>query len=145
MQVSFHELGSIDDQRLSFAVIGAQFAGQWVFVRHRERQTWEIPGGHREAGEAIAQTAARELVEETGASDFTIEPLSEYSVMRGDQVSYGRLFLANIRRLGSLPESEIGQVELFRTMPSQLTYPLIQPFLHAYLEAAARRLPRQDE
>ena len=27
--------------------------GKWVFCRHKERNTWEIPGGHREMGEAI--------------------------------------------------------------------------------------------
>jgi 8-oxo-dGTP diphosphatase len=34
-----------------------KFNGQWLYVRHKERQTWEIPGGHREENENINDTA----------------------------------------------------------------------------------------
>lgn len=57
LTVSFHDLGTVDDRLLAFAVIGARYQERWVFVRHRQRHTWEIPGGHREAGETILQAA----------------------------------------------------------------------------------------
>ncbi|MFR7445451.1 MAG: NUDIX domain-containing protein [Sellimonas intestinalis] len=43
-------------------------------------ETYEVPGGHREAGETIDETARRELYEETGATDFDLFPVCVYSV-----------------------------------------------------------------
>ena len=61
-----------DDGLLRYAVIAARAGGRWVFCRHRERDTLELPGGHREPGEDILETAERELREETGAAGFSI-------------------------------------------------------------------------
>ena len=59
MKVNFYD--SIEDSRLRFAVILAKTEGKWVFCKHRERDTYEVPGGHREPGESILETAKREL------------------------------------------------------------------------------------
>ena len=40
----------IEDELLQFAVIIARTKGKWVFCKHRERDTYEVPGGRREAG-----------------------------------------------------------------------------------------------
>ena len=48
MQVNFYE--KVDDHLLRFAVIVARHRGKWVFCKHRERDTYELPGGHREPG-----------------------------------------------------------------------------------------------
>lgn len=64
VEVSFYE--NVEDHLLKFAVIIAKTEGKWVFCRHRERDTYEVPGGHREPGEEILHTAERELYEETG-------------------------------------------------------------------------------
>ena len=63
LKVSFQE--SVQDELLRFAVIIAVYEGKLIFCRHRDRNTLEIPGGHREEGETIHETAARELSEET--------------------------------------------------------------------------------
>ena len=70
LEVKFYD--SVDDFLLKFAVIVSQSNGKWVFCKHKERDTYEVPGGHREAGESILETAKRELQEETGAT-ITIE------------------------------------------------------------------------
>ena len=53
MKIVFLEIGHINDNELKFAVISAFFKGKWIFVKHKQRNTWEIPGGHREMGEDI--------------------------------------------------------------------------------------------
>ena len=61
------------DSDLTFAVIAARYEDRWLLCRHRDRQTWEMPGGHREPGESIYQTAQRELLEETGVAECQLE------------------------------------------------------------------------
>ncbi len=92
IEVNFHDIDKVDDKSLKFAVIVSKFQDKWVFVRHRDRNTWEIPGGHKEIEETIDETAKRELFEETGAKDFQIKPVCDYSVTRNNIPSYGRLF-----------------------------------------------------
>ena len=70
MQVKFYD--DVEDALLRFAVIISKADAKWVFCKHKERDTYEVPGGHRENGESILETAERELHEETGAVDFGI-------------------------------------------------------------------------
>ena len=44
--------GSIDESRLTYVVIAAREKEMWVFVRHRDRSTWEMPAGHIEKNES---------------------------------------------------------------------------------------------
>ena len=65
MEGKFYD--KVDDALLKFAVIIAKSQGKWVFCKHKERNTYEVPGGRREPNESILETAKRELSEETGA------------------------------------------------------------------------------
>lgn len=132
LEVRFYE--SIDDALLKFAVIIAKSQGKWVLCKHKKRDTYEVPGGHREPGESIMETAKRELQEETGAIEFKVEPICVYSVTgktrvndTGDE-SFGMLCCADITKFGEL-HSEMERVEFFETLPENWTYPLIQPKL----------------
>ncbi len=132
LKVTFHDVGTIADGKITFVVIVARFHGEWLLVRHRERKTLEIPGGHREAPETLEEAAHRELFEETGAADSELFPIAVYSVTGADdKTSYGQLYFAEVWEMASLPESEIAEVYFRRDFPTDnLTYPLIQPFLY---------------
>lgn len=127
LKVNFYE--HIDDSLLKFAVIVSKSNGKWVFCKHRERTTYECPGGHRELNEDIITTAKRELYEETGAVTYTLEEVCVYSFFNGINESFGMLFYADITEFGQLPESEIERIELFDQLPDKWTYPDIQPML----------------
>lgn len=93
IEVNFCE--DIDDEFLKFAVIVSKTNGKLVFCKHKQRDTYEIPGGHREDGETILEAAKRELMEETGAIEFSISTVCVYSVKgktivnkNSDDISY---------------------------------------------------------
>ena len=136
IEVKFYD--EIADEKLKFAVILAKTKGKWVFCKHKERMTYEVPGGRREPGESILHTAMRELYEETGALLFDITPVCVYSVVRNEDTaahdtdskaeadeSYGMLYFA-----------EIESILITEEMPTNWTYPLIQPKLLEYAKEA---------
>lgn len=113
MEVKFYD--KVNDNLLKFAVIISKANGKWVFCKHKERDTYEVPGGHREDGESIDTTAKRELQEET----------------------YGMLYFADITKFETELHSEMEKVVLLDELPTEWTYPLIQPLL---IEEYERRI-----
>ena len=138
MKVNFYE--EIEDSLLKFAVIVAKSQRKWVFCKHKDRITLEIPGGHREKRESILQTEKRELKEETGAIDFSIKPICVYSVTGKNRVNesgneiFGMLYYADIQTFESKLDSEIEKIELLDELPTAWTYPQIQPLLLAEVQ-----------
>ena len=135
LEVKFYD--NVADELLKFAVIISKTDGKWIFCKHRERDTYEVPGGRREIGETIVDTAKRELAEETGAVEFNIKPICVYSVKGKTRVnenddieSYGMLFAADVFSFEEL-HSEIEKILITDTLVENWTYPLIQPKLLA--------------
>ena len=133
LKVKFYD--SVNDSLLKFAVIVSQSNGKWVFCKHKERDTYEVPGGHREPEESILETARRELQEETGAVKFEIKPICVYSVTGKTRVNatgeetFGLLYFAEISEFAKELHSEMEKVVLMDELPENWTYPLIQPKL----------------
>ncbi len=140
IEVKFYD--QVTDELLKFAVIISKTNGKWVFCKHKKRDTYEVPGGHREENENILETAKRELKEETGALDFTVSPICVYSVTGKNKVNetgeeaYGMLFFADIKTFENELHSEMEKVLITDTLVENWTYPLIQPKL---IEEAKRR------
>ena len=133
VEVNFYDNAA--DELLKFAVIISKSNGKWVFCKHKDRETYEVPGGHREANETVLETAKRELSEETGAVQYDITPVCVYSVTGKNRVNqtgeetFGMLFFANIQSFESELHSEMEKIVFLDILPTAWTYPLIQPLL----------------
>lgn len=142
VDVKFYD--KAEDSLLKFAVIVARTEGKWIFCKHRQRDTYEIPGGHREAGESIFEAACRELREETGAIDFKLTPVCVYSVQgknsinkNDEEESFGMLFYDDVSSFEKELHHEIDTIIKSEKLVYNWTYPLIQPKL---IEETRRRL-----
>ncbi|MCA1756622.1 MAG: NUDIX domain-containing protein [Bacteroidales bacterium] len=130
---------SNDDQPphgFTYAIIGARYLGKWVFVYHNRRGNWGMPAGHVEAGETPDETAERELVEETGAVSYIIEPVATYTVIRDGAAGSGRLYYAIIRELGEIIDrEEIGSIQFADQLPEDVAFPGVHRLLFNFLES----------
>ena len=104
---------------------------------HKQRSTWEVPGGHIEPGETPEEAARRELYEESGAKEYDLREVGVYGVKRDEQEDFGMLYFAQIHSFDTLPRDfEMKRVELFDTLPENMTYPQIQPYLVKMVQQA---------
>ena len=111
---------------LHYAVIVGKYEGKWVLCQHKKRTT-----------------ARRELYEESGAQEFQLYPIGAYGVKQKREASglveedFGMLYFAQIFSFQPLPQNfEMKRVELFDTLPQEMTYPHIQPFLVEMVQQA---------
>ncbi|MDN5304724.1 MAG: 8-oxo-dGTP diphosphatase [Fusobacteriaceae bacterium] len=137
IKVDFYDLDIIC--KYKYVVLVAKYNDKLVLVKHKNKDTWEIPGGHIEKNETPLEAAKRELYEETGAIDYKINPIATYSVTIDDSISYGQLFYIEIFEFDNLPNFEIEKIEFFDNLPKNLTYPDIQPILLDFVEKNIER------
>ena len=128
---TIHPVGTFNDQK--FVVILSHMNGKYLLSRHKNRVTWETQGGHIEAGETPLEAAKRELWEESGAVEYTIEPLCDYWASDDIGWATGVVFRAEITKLQDIPKgSEMAEVKLFETLPEEFTYTYISTVLFAH-------------
>lgn len=126
MEIKLFGINAKSNDQLGFATVCAVFKGKWAFVKQRNRDAWDLPGGHVEDNEDIAVTASRVLLRETDASEYEMEPVCDYSVTICEATTYGRLYYAKVIKTGFLPESEASGAGFFKIVPDSLAYPEIQ-------------------
>jgi len=125
-----HPIDHFDDRK--FVVILSHMDGKYVLSRHKARETWETQGGHIEPGETPLEAAKRELWEESGAAEYTIEPIFDYWATDDIGSATGAVFRAEITKLGPIPAgSEMAEVRFFDTLPDVFTYTYISTVLFA--------------
>jgi 8-oxo-dGTP diphosphatase len=66
----------------------------FLLVHHRERQSWELPGGHIEGAESARDCAVRELFEETGqrVEHLDFRAVLKYRAGSDNRSYYGTLY-----------------------------------------------------
>lgn len=128
MECKVYPLNTLKEYK--YVVCFSLYQGKLLLSKHKKRDTYETQGGHIELGETPLEAAKRELYEESGATEFDIVPLCDYYA-GGDN---GMVFVAEIKKLENMPESEMEKVKLFDTLPNSnnLTYPEITPVLYRY-------------
>ena len=118
MEIHYFELSEIDYDKIKYVVLLAEYKEELVLIRNKERTLWELPGGKRDEGESLLRAASRELYEETGALISELTPYGIYSL----NGSYGMILHAKILELGQLPEFEIAELKLCKSLPDELNY-----------------------
>lgn len=121
--------GSIESQKLNYVVMAARYLDQWIFVRHRERSTWELVSGHIEAGETADQAAVRELSEEAGVLNSSMKVLCDYEVTVNGKKEFGRFYGVKVHELDPILKHEIEELVLADTLPQALSYPEVHSLL----------------
>jgi len=122
-----------------YVVVIAFVGNRIVLCRHRDRLTWETPGGHIEPGEAPRQAAVRELYEEAGITASTLSDLGDYRV--GDVT--GRVFVAEVGTRHPLPHFEMAETREVDELPSDLTYPEIAHMLVQHARTSRSQASRR--
>lgn len=137
--------GEIKDYK--YVVVLSRYNGKILLSRHKERMTWETQGGHIEEGETPMEAAKRELYEESGAIQYEIASVCDYWAGDTDmkQGAGGVVFTANIHTLGTIPDSEMQEVETFDQLPENLTYSEITPVLFAKFKQINKQLLKYEK
>ena len=106
-------------KELTRVICVAKYKDDFVFSYNKNRNGWEIPGGHIEENESWEEAAKREMYEETGATDIEVEPISLYKIS-----TYGMICYCKIKELGDLPkEFEMEKIMFTKELPDNLTFP----------------------
>ena len=126
--LTFHSLSS-SNVNYHFVVIVAFYNDKCIWVRKRKGISWEIPGGHVEPGEMVEEAAQRELWEETGATEFSLVSVCDFSIRSVSGYSYNRLFYCKVTELDDIPEFEIEERIFSNKIPQVLTHGNFQPKL----------------
>lgn len=121
MKLKFYPLNYLED-KVSFVVIISTYRNKWLYVKHKKRNTLEVPGGKLKENESPKEAAKRELFEESGALDFLLVDICDYAMIDGSKEQYGRLYFADINELGILPDFEIEERKFLEDIPINLTY-----------------------
>ena len=107
-QIPESELESGIYKPLFITFMAIRHARDFLLVHHRERQTWELPGGHIEGAESARDCAVRELFEETSQSveHLDFRAVLKYSTGPDNRLYYGALYSGELPSPAPFRENE---------------------------------------
>lgn len=92
---------------------------KWLMVRNKFR-SWEFPGGHKEQGETIFETAKREAFEEAGVDIQNIQYVGFYRLASGHTTL---IVTANVEKFHAIPEEfETVERKFMSQFPRSLSF-----------------------
>ena len=102
------ELDSETYRPLPGTIIAVRHSQDFLLVYHRQRQTWELPGGAIEEGESPRDCAVRELFEETGqrVECLAFKAILKLRVGPDNRISFGALYSGSLAVPAPFRESE---------------------------------------
>jgi len=112
------------NKKIDVVVVFAKYNNKWLLVKHKNRDTWEVCGGHVEKKEKIDDAAKRELYEESGAIIDKINLIGYYSFVSNNKRNYGAVFSCDVISFDNLPNYEMREMCLMDEFPLNTTYPL---------------------
>jgi 8-oxo-dGTP diphosphatase len=87
LHVQFRLTETIPEAQVASVSLVA-FEGDRVVLAQVDGRSWELPGGTREPGESVEQTARRELMEEAGAELHHFQPFGGWFCRSEDSEPY---------------------------------------------------------
>ena len=136
MNINWYTKDQVPDGWITFAVILTKYKNDYVIIKNQKRGGWEIPGGRREEGETMEQTACRELFEETGAVVFDAAPFGIFFY----EEKYGMAFTAEVFEIGELPDFEIEEIKFVDELPQNLNFGMLFHHLNEKFEEVKDQL-----
>ena len=107
-QIPESELDSDTYRPLLITFVAIRHARDFLLVHHRERQSWELPGGHIEEGESARDCAVREFFEETGqrVEHLDFRAVLKYRAGSDNRFYYGALYSGELPSPAPFRENE---------------------------------------
>lgn len=115
-----------EDALLTFVMMVTKYQGRYVMLYNPERQQWEIPGGGINPGETPAETAHRELMEESSqlAASLVCRGVFKLWLKPDDREVYGALYTVEVNEMRDhVPNEESEKIALY-TSPDDVPDPL---------------------
>ena len=107
-------VGSVPLIAVGVRVLVEDERGRFLTIRRSDTGEWGLPGGAMEPGESLADTARREVFEETNARLRAITPFAlssdpareSYTYPNGDRVQFVSLFVHGFHDGGALRRND---------------------------------------